>query len=692
MVMADYQKDIRETIRQWVNSDDTDVLERLRGLAEQRDPSADEPLDGESLRLSLTSLNEKYPDGYQRVVSSDCGREFVDELVNFLPVYACDNGVELGTRDEEGWEVEWVNPPEDMFISPGDGLSGRYDEMIAVRGRVATVTKPMVTATEVMFQCQRCSTGRSVPQMLTKVDGLTEPHQCNGCEREGPFAVMKDQTKMTDWQYLRVEERMSDTSLQTQPEEIDCYLFGEARTDRYRRGGDIIVVGRIDVDIEEVGAEPYLNLSSAVPQSELHTDVTIKNEDHKAVKQFIEGRGVEELAAEYVAPSIHGAVLAKTAALISAIGHGQLDHEMAKDRRMHMMMVGEPQTGKSVIAESLNDIVPKSRFANASGSSKVGLLAAAEKEDVAGKSRWVLRAGAMALVSGGVLCLDELDKTEFEVSDLNEALTQGNVYIDKAASGSVQTDCSVVAACNSRGDTLDPSVPISQQVDFDDSLLSRFDLVLPFVRTQDAERLSGIASSATNAFSGEMDGMESYQDDIKLVRKWIYLARQADPGVPYEVAEYVSDAWENIQKKGKGIGIDIGERRLWSMHRLAKAHARAKLRDEVLMEDAEWAVEMIRQIMKAWGWAPDGDSPIVTSSSVAVTDGGADDADDADYTEAQYKAAQEYVQCLIDEFGKVPETDDAYTMMANRDEFNEDDEDAAWTAWTDAQAGVRGGE
>lgn len=91
----------------------------------------------------------------------------------------------------------------------------------------------------------------------------------------------------------------------------------------------------------------------------------------------------------------------------------------------------------------------------------------------------------MVLADGGLLCIDEFDKCKpDDVVALHEAMEQGTVSINKAGVQSVlSTKVSILAAANPSFGRYDELSALSEQVDLQSTIASRFDLIF-FVRDQ----------------------------------------------------------------------------------------------------------------------------------------------------------------------------------------------------------------
>lgn len=58
--------------------------------------------------------------------------------------------------------------------------------LLDVRGQVQKVSAVKPRVVEATFECQRCGTQTNIVQAG---DQLQEPHECQGCERQGPFRL-----------------------------------------------------------------------------------------------------------------------------------------------------------------------------------------------------------------------------------------------------------------------------------------------------------------------------------------------------------------------------------------------------------------------------------------------------------------------------------------------------------------------
>ncbi|MFB6154351.1 MAG: LAGLIDADG family homing endonuclease [Haloferacaceae archaeon] len=287
-------------------------------------------------------------------------------------------------------------------------------QLIAVQGIVRKATDVRPKITEAAFECQRCGTMTYIPQS----DGsFQEPHECQGCERQGPFRVNFDQSEFVDSQKLRVQESPEGLRGGETPQNIDVNVEDDI-TGKVTAGDHVTVTGVLHIEQMKQGNEKtpifdlYMDGVSITIEDEEFEDMDITDEDKAQIVELSNEPDVYEQMVGSIAPSIYGYDQEKLAMLLQLFS-GVTKHLPDESRirgDLHMLLIGDPGTGKSQLLSYIQHIAPRSVYTSGKGSSSAGLTAAAVRDDFGDGQQWTLEAGALVLADKGIAAVDELDK------------------------------------------------------------------------------------------------------------------------------------------------------------------------------------------------------------------------------------------------------------------------------------------
>ncbi len=320
-----------------------------------------------------------------------------------------------------------------------------------------------------------------------------------------------------------------------------------------------------------------------------------------------------------IAPAIYGHERVKESIILQLFGGVKkyLPGNQTIRGNIHVLLVGDPGTGKSQILQSSHNIAPRSIYTAGKTTSGVGLTASAVKDDF-GEGGWTLKAGALVLSSGGICMVDELDKMDAEDrSAMHEAMEQGMISVAKAGIVTrFKSDTSILAAANPKMSRFEQYTPFIEQINLPASLISRFDLFFMIKDVLDKTKDEAITAHILKTHkSGELisqykkkgkafqkheqeeiDLISAPPVDPELLGKYISYTRQnIFPVMTKDAIQAIGDFYIGLRDIGRKDGSYAAtHRQLEGLVRLAEASARIRLFDTAKKEDAERAIKLVK--------------------------------------------------------------------------------------------------
>jgi len=521
-------------------------------------------------------------------------------------------------------ELEWapndarvrftsISGQQELFIR--HIRSKHLGKMIGIDGivRQASEVRPLVTNAK--FECPSCGTIISVLQIDKK---FKEPSRCS-CGRRGGFKeIAKD---MVDAQVLTIEEASDNLHGGEQPKRMTIFLKEDLVDPnmemRTTPGARVKVIGILKEIAITTGSGAMLTRfdlaiesNNVIPLEESFEDVDIDDEDERAIRELAANPDLMKKMTDSIAPSIWGHHDVKKALAFQLFGGVKKtrsdDTKMRGD--IHVLLVGDPGVAKSVMLGFIAGVAPKARYISGKSSTGAGLTATVVKDDIL--KGWGLEAGAMVLANKGIVCIDEFDKMDEEDrSTMHEAMEQQTVTISKATvQATLRSQTSVLAAANPKFGRFDPLQSIPKQVNLMPSLLSRFDAIFIIRDIPSREKDEAIASHVL------LEHQQEAKHDVidnDLLRKYISYAKQKyNPVLTNEAVTAMKEFYvglRNMPQIGDGPSkpIPIGARQLEAMVRLAEAHARMRLSEDVEVEDAIAAIDLVKSYLLQVGYDKD---------------------------------------------------------------------------------------
>ena len=205
-----------------------------------------------------------------------------------------------------------------------------------------------------------------------------------------------------------------------------------------------------------------------------------------------------------IAPSIYGNEDIKKAITCLLMGGSKkiLPDGMRLRGDINVLLLGDPGTAKSQLLKFVEKIAPISVYTSGKGSSAAGLTASVQRDP---QTRdFYLEGGAMVLADGGVVCIDEFDKMRDEDRvAIHEAMEQQTISIAKAGITTVlNSRTSVLAAANPVFGKYDEFKSPGENIDFQSTILSRFDMIFIVKDEHNEGRDISIAQHVMNVHTG----------------------------------------------------------------------------------------------------------------------------------------------------------------------------------------------
>lgn len=549
-------------------------------------------------------------------------------------------------------------------------------QLVCLSGIVVKSSSTHARCVRAAIQCSSCrsrtfiSGGRSIdlpPQCLENNGrgGATGAGSSGKC-RPNPYVLLPMECEYEDQQIIKLQELPEDVPTGELPRHltvvVDRYLV-----DRISPGSRVQLVGVVSVQERRGGFDgtkgsgkggraaaglraQYLrcvglmfltsrdagasvvsvnhNFSSRVRS---RSTMTWQPEEEASFKAFAKQGNVYERLTQSIDPAIFGLVDQKRAVVCLLFGgtrKRQGNNYLRGD--MNVLFIGDPSTAKSQLLKFVEKVAPIGIYTSGKGSSAAGLTASVLSN---GNGDFVLEAGSMVLADGGVVCIDEFDKMrDQDQVAIHEAMEQQTISIAKAnLTTMLNSRTSVLAAANPTLGSYDPLRSNEDQMDFQSSILSRFDLIFKVIDPRNPEidqRLaqhviglhkgaSGGAARGSRArrtpFSSSATTSSSGAVERSFFTKYISYARSTcRPVISEESMKALLDFYVQVRRDahrqtlealasgggGGGSGktpiIQITPRQLESLVRITESLARMRLDVLASRSDAEEAIRLFK--------------------------------------------------------------------------------------------------
>ncbi len=502
------------------------------------------------------------------------------------------------------FNVRLTNLPSARLKFIRDIRSQDLGKLIQVEGIVKQKSdvRPQVVAAR--FECPSCG---NIMTVIQTSQTFKEPTSCS-CGRKGKFKLLSKE--MIDAQGLVLEEIPEKLEGGEQPKRINIFLkedlVSPVSEKRTNPGSKIRVIGWVkEKPITTKGGGKLTRFDLMIEANNIESieetfyEINISKEEEEEIRALANNPKIYKKLVDSIAPSIYGYEKIKEALVLQLFGGVRKKRSDGIISRgdIHILLVGDPGSGKSQLLKRIALIAPKGRYVSGKGVSGAGLTATVVKDDFLGG--WSLEAGALVLSNDGICCIDELDKMSNEDrTAMHEALEQQTISIAKAnIQATLLAKTTVLAAANPKLGRFDPSTILAKQIDLSPTLINRFDLIFTIRDIPNEIRDDRMAKHILNLHQNPE--IEEPEIKTELLKKYIAYARQkVQPKLTDAAIEEIKNYYVKMRSSGGTEDdfvrvIPISARQLEALVRLAEASARVRLSDKVTRKDARRAISLL---------------------------------------------------------------------------------------------------
>lgn len=608
------------------SADDTDLIRRFEEF--YRDDYRDEieafvkryPEDQQVLYIDWDDLNRYDPDLAREVITApervlECAEEALRRHGS--------------TSDDELRDARVFVNQIGESTSPTAFRSRHLGNLVEISGRVAEVSSVTSVLSEGAWECERCGAVTHV-SCIPRPGRETSPHECPGCDQQGPFSLDHDESEWTDHHSFVVEHNSPDSP----PETIVVEVFSDA-TEAIAAGQYVRVTGilrREALGDHNESSVPDKYIQAYAGKVGERAGIDRSSDDERRILELSNDPDLFERLVDSVAPSILGYREEKLAILLQLFAG--VPKELPDGSQMgggiHTLLVGDPGTAKSDLGDAAQRLSPNGRRLGGTR----GNMSTARNADAVDSSgprmdaSWSSGVGKSDGPAPEFLFVDIGERSDEAREELIHILESRGVP-ENGSNTSPDAETSVLGVATPRYGRFDAYEPIGTQLNLEPSLLSQFDLIFTSTDKPDEATDRELANHLLELYyAGELRTHHSNvnispvsQDEVDravdtvappiepdVLCSYIAFARRyCYPTMTEEAKAAIRKFYVSLRKEGRGddAPVPVTARKLEALVKLAEASARVRLADNVTTEDAERAIGLVRSSLLDVGIDPE---------------------------------------------------------------------------------------
>jgi replicative DNA helicase Mcm len=390
---------------------------------------------------------------------------------------------------------------------------------------------------------------------------------------------------------------------------LDIQLVGKDLVDLARPGDRVYVVGIIRAETKSFprtgklrAFSLYIDANFIDSSGRELESLVITPEEEQQILELSKDSRVHDKIIHSIAPSVYGYERIKEAIMYLLFGGvPKFLPDISIRGELNIILVGDPGTAKSQLLRYVPKIAPRGLYTSGRGTTAAGLTAAVLPTATGGMT---LEAGALVLADRGIACIDEMDKmrTEDRVA-IHEAMEQHTISIAKGGIvATLNARAAILGAANPALGRYDAYRTVAENISLPITILSRFDLIFVLKDVPEKER-DALMSEHILELHMRKTPPEIPPISSDLLRKYIAYAKSITPVLTPAAFDKLKSFYLEMRSASEveGSPIAITARQLESLVRISEARAKAALREEVLVDDADHAIAIMKRSLEEAG-------------------------------------------------------------------------------------------